>query len=160
MRIYVFTAVDLEQQLIKHYSTKSATALAWDQSGFGANDPGRERDTTKLKSEHFDLLYPIDIDVGLNTSSIVGKFSVAEVLSKLKTEVPYIIRFQNKESKSRQPHTDLASTRITIPNGAHTARDILRLVRDALGVGWQVTVLPGYVIVYREHKHYPHAQNL
>lgn len=160
VRIYVFTAVDLEKQLIKHYSTKSATALAWDQSGFGANDPGMERDTTKLKSGHFDLLYPIDIDVGLNTPSIAGESSVAEALSKLKIEVPYIIRFQNKEGKSRKPHTDLASTRITIPSSAHTARDILRLVRDTLGVEWQITVLPGYVIVYKERKHYPHAQSL
>lgn len=160
VRIYVFTAVDLEQQLIKHYSAKSATALAWDQSGFGANDPGRERDTTKLKDKHFDLLYPIDIDAGLNTSSIAGELSVAEVLSKLKTEVPYIIRFQNKGGSSRQPHADLASTRITIPSSAHTARDILRLVRDALGVEWQITVLPGYVIVYKEREHYPHAQSL
>lgn len=158
VRIYVFTPIDLEQQLIKHYS--SGTDLAWDKSGFGANDPGKERDTTGLKGKHFDLMYPIDIDVDLGTSSVVGELSVADTLSKLKTEVPYTIRFQNKGGKSRQPHPDLASTRVTIPSNTRTARGILRLVQNALGTEWQVTVLPGYVIVYKERKHYPHALNL
>lgn len=160
VRIYVFTAIDLEQQLIEHYSAKSSTGLAWDQSGFGANDPGRERDTTKLKGKHFDSLYPIDIDVDLSASSIVGDFSVADVLSKLKTEVPYTIRFQNKGGKSRKPHPDLASTNVTIPSSASTARAILQLIQNALGAEWQVTVLPGYVIVYKEREHYPHARSL
>src|ERR1041385_6312831 len=42
VRIYVFTAVDLESQLIKHYNVISA--VEWNASGFGANDPGRRRD--------------------------------------------------------------------------------------------------------------------
>lgn len=160
VRIFVFTPVDLEQQLIKHYSAATRVALAWNNSGFGANDPGRERDTTKLKGGHFDRRYPINIDVELCSSAVAGEFSVADVLSTLKLEVPYVIRFQNLGGRSRKPHPDLVSTKIKIPSGAHTARSVLRLVKEALGAAWQITVQPGYVIVYKESKMYPHAGTL
>lgn len=160
VRIFVFTAVDLEQQLIKHYSTAFDTAPAWNLSGFGANDPGRERDTTALKDGHFDLLYPIDIDAMLDASSAPGECTVAEVLATLKNEVPYVIRFQNSGGRSRKPHPELETTTITLPKGRHTVRSVLRLAQAALGTGWQVTVLPGYIIVYKETKGYPHAQLL
>lgn len=155
VRIYVFTAVDLETQLIKHYSTP-AKPLVWNKSGFGSNDPGRERDTTKLKKKHFDLQYPINIDIPLGASSIAGEFSVADVLATLKTEVPYVIRYENKDG-TRKPHDDLASTKVDIPAGGHTARSVLQYVQAALGADWQVTVQPGYIIVYMERKAYPHA---
>lgn len=159
VRIFVFTAVDLETQLIKHYSA-AATPPAWNLSGFGANDPGRERDTTTLKDGHFDLLYPINIDVPLVASATVGEFQVANVLATLKTEVPYVIRYQNNGGKSRKPHIDLVSTMVKIPAGGHTARRVLQLAQSALGADWQVTVQPGYIIIYKENKSYPHARQL
>src|SRR4051812_27375677 len=51
VRVYVFTAMDLETQLIRHYGGAS-----WNSSGFGSNDPGRNRDHTKLKHDGFDAL--------------------------------------------------------------------------------------------------------
>lgn len=158
-RIFVFTAIDLETQLIKHYSAVG-TPPTWNLSGFGANDPGRERDTTALKNGHFDLLYPINIDVPLGASAAVGEFPVAEVLATLKTEVPYVIRYQNNGGRSRRPHDDLMSTMVKIPAGGHTARSVLQLVQLALGASWQATVQPGYIIIYKEHKNYPHARQL
>lgn len=156
VRIFVFTAVDLETQLIKHYSA-TATPPPWNLSGFGSNDPGRERDTTTLKAGHFDLRYPIDIDVPLGASAAVGEFSVSEVLATLKGEVPYVIRYQNNGGKSRRPHADLESTKVKIPDGGHNARSVLKLVQAALGPDWQVTVQPGYIIIYKEKKAYPHG---
>lgn len=50
VQIYVFTAVDLETQLINHYKDKKMPAV-WNNSGFGANDVGQERDTTKYKDD-------------------------------------------------------------------------------------------------------------
>src|SRR5262245_61399412 len=41
VRIFVFTPVDLETQLIKHYG--GIKAVTWNGSGFGSNDPGRKR---------------------------------------------------------------------------------------------------------------------
>lgn len=85
--MYVFTAMDLEQQLIKHYREKDIS-LAWNMSGFGANDPGRERDTTTLKNGHFDLLYPIDIDIPVEVEPVGSATPVSEVLSRLKRTLP------------------------------------------------------------------------
>ena len=64
LRVFVFTAVDLETQLIRHY--RSSSPVAWNDSGFGSNDPGRERDTTNAKPEGFDSLFPIDFDRSLD----------------------------------------------------------------------------------------------
>jgi hypothetical protein len=41
IRVYVFTAIDLEAQLKGHYD-----APEWNNSGFGSNDPGKRRDKT------------------------------------------------------------------------------------------------------------------
>lgn len=60
VRIFVFTAMDLESDLIRHYG--GVKALDWNGSGFGSNDPGRERDTTKIDSKNYDATFPIDID--------------------------------------------------------------------------------------------------
>jgi hypothetical protein len=65
IRVFVFTAIDLETQLIRHYSRPK---VAWNNSGFGSNDPGRNRDDTALNSQSFDALYPIDIDCPLPPS--------------------------------------------------------------------------------------------
>ena len=160
VRIFVFTAVDLEQQLIRHYEKTEGFKLAWNNSGFGANDPGRERDTSKLKENHFDLVYPIAVDAPLIKFPLKGEYSIAEVLSKLRAAVPYTLRFQNAGGGSKQPHPDLISTKITIPSGKLNTRMILLLVQAALGSEWQVTRLPGYVILYKESKSYPHAMPL
>jgi hypothetical protein len=159
VRIFVFTAIDLEQQLIRHYGAHSV--LAWNNSGFGSNDPGRERDTTALKAGHFDLLYPINIDVPLRAGMTGGTLPVSELLAGLKAVVPYVVRHQNAGGRSRAAHPDLVSAVVTLSAGVHTAREILRLVQTALGASWQVTVQPGYVIVYpRGTVVYPHARAL
>lgn len=61
IRIYVFTVVDLETELIREFK-----GADWNNSGFGSNDPGRERDTTKLKADGFDAKFPVDIDYPLD----------------------------------------------------------------------------------------------
>jgi hypothetical protein len=152
VRIYVFTAMDLEQSLIKHYNLNSGNS--WNSSGFGANDPGRERDTTKLANHHFDKKYPIDlqIEAEINLNSVPP--SVYEVLSALKQTVPYLIRFQNNSGRSRMPHGDLEGTKVSLPIKPCTVEAILQAVRNALGATWQITALPGYVTIYKETAHY------
>lgn len=156
VRIFVFTAVDLEQQLIKYYQ-ETRGPLTWNQSGFGSNDPGRERDTTKLKADHFDRTFPIDIQIPMEYATGGGTKSVAQMLAELKDLLPYTLRFQSMGGRSRQPHTDLAVAHVTLPPGAKTVRDMLALAKGALGAAWQITVLPGYVIVYQEVATYDHG---
>src|SRR5262249_13805852 len=61
VRIFVFTAMDLETQLIRVYGQP-----AWNNSGFGSNDPGRRRDHTRLRPQGFDATYPINVDRDLD----------------------------------------------------------------------------------------------
>ena len=149
VRIYVFTATDLESDLIRYYSDGSG--LAWNGSGFGSNDPGRDRDTTKNKPENFDYQYPIDIDRQFNTDFAGGLAS--RVLSELRQNLTYIVRAQN-----RARHADMTSTFISPLPAPFTARQAIRHIIEGLPPGWQATKLLGYVIIYKENKEYPQSE--
>lgn len=152
VRIFVFTAMDLEQSLIAHYILHSGNS--WNSSGFGANDPGRERDTTKLAENHFDRKFPIDLNVATEIELSSALPTASEVLFALKQTVPYLIRFQNSGGRSRKPHVDLDTMKVALPPKPLTVEIVLRAVKNALGASWQITALPGYVILYKESTHY------
>jgi hypothetical protein len=153
VRVFVFTAMDLEELLIKHYKAGPNPPI-WNLSGFGSNDPGRNRDHTVLKVGHFDKSYPIDLDLGVEVSTVDGLASAAEVLTQLKGQLAYNIRFEGKTSTSKIPHPDLFAAKVFLPNNTDTVMNILRRVKAALGPEWQITALPGYIIVYREKTTY------
>jgi hypothetical protein len=163
IRVYVFTPMDLEQQLIAHY-TVGKLAPAWTNSGFGSNDPGRQRDTSTLKETHFDYCYPIDTSIQVQLPFAVGTtVRVYEVLDFLKNYLTYTVRFETAAPRSRKPHPDLLSSAVTLTTINDTVENILltlkpALVNPALGQPWQITVLPGYIIVYKESKKYPHGR--
>ena len=150
VRIYVFTAMDLESQLISHYKG-TYRELEWQNSGFGANDPGRERDSGKPGT--FDSQYPVDIDIPFAVPPPMGTIFVSDALANLKRAVPYVIRFE-RLSKGRAPHNDLADTSVTIDKSLDTPKKILQEIKRVLGDEWQITILPGYVIIYKERKVY------
>jgi hypothetical protein len=156
VRVFVFTAVDLETQLIKHYNAKT-----WNGSGFGSNDPGRERDTTTYKEEHFDACYPIDIDRSLPALLLPEMpTSAAKVLAYLRENLPYTFRAQNAGGKSRKPHPDLCNP-VAMPEcSAWTARAVITSVVRQLPAGWQAVKLPSHVILYKEKKDYPSGELL
>ncbi|MES2022412.1 MAG: GIY-YIG nuclease family protein [Pseudomonadota bacterium] len=153
VRIFVFTAIDLETQLIRHYTGKDGTP--WNGSGFGANDPGRERDTSKPGS--FDSDFPIDIDRPLEID-LVGTATAAEVALRLKAALPYTLRFQSAGKGSRKPHPELAQTVVTMSPAAITARSALMELTRQLPSGWQTTMLSALLIMYKEDRDtYPSA---
>lgn len=158
IRIYVFATLDLEELLIKKYKD-NGTNPAWQHSGFGSNDPGRNRDTTILKDDHFDKLYPIDLEtpIMIDPSPLDGP-SVADVLSQMKNQLPFNIRFQNAGGRSRAPHKELTTHLLDIRPGSHTTRQLLEKIASAMGISWQVTALPGHVILYKESKEYPEGE--
>lgn len=154
IRVLVFSALDLESSLIKHYG--GTKAVAWNGSGFGSNDPGRERDTSKLKEDHFDALYPIDIEKSLDFQ-IRASESVAECLSRLRASLSYVVRFQRS---GRAPHSDLKSTKMDAEIEAPNCWQVIEMAIENLPKGWQATALPGYIILYKESKNYPQAQRV
>lgn len=157
VRVYVFTAMDLEDLLIKHYRERHHPP-SWNSSGFGSNDPGRNRDKSRLKSDHFDLLYPIDLDLPITHHFEPLPITVANLLGFMKGELPYTIRYANASGRSRSPHPDLKTSRLTLAKTTSTVRELLREAKRALGADWQITALPGYIIVYKENETYSHGE--
>lgn len=152
LRVFVFTAMDIESQLIRHYGKEGSS---WNGSGFGANDPGRERDTTRAKDNHFDLQYPLDLDkaLGLRLETPV---SVATVLWRIKDSVPYTFRFET--TGRRSAHQELADTTLLEMPEPLTMRTVLREITRSLPPGWQATALPGRVILYKENRDYTQGE--
>lgn len=150
VRIYVFTAMDLETELIRYYVLQGHSS--WNKSGFGSNDPGRNRDDTNLKAGHFDLIYPIDIDVPLELSFPSGS-SIASALAALRSYVPYTFRFEGA-GYGRSAHNDLHTALMPVVAMPLTTRKIITSALAILPSGWQATLLAGRVILYKENKEY------
>jgi len=148
VRVYVFTAMDLETQLIRHYRGKSA--VSWNNSGFGSNDPGRNRDRTRAKANSFDVLYPIDLDETIELQ-LEGLTSLAEVIAALKRALPYTLRVENSGENVRLLHDDFTENNLEMQPGSTTTRSIIERVVAALPEGWQATALAGRIVIYREN---------
>ena len=146
VRIYVFTAMDVESDLIRHYG--GVTGLAWNGSGFGSNDPGRNRDSTKNKPTNFDALFPIDIDRPFDTALPAAPARV--FLQALNTRLPYTLRSER--------HADLNLAAIPSLAAPFTTRGAIAHVVAHLPPGWQATKLLGYVILYHETRAYPDSE--
>lgn len=164
VRIMVFTAMDLETQLIKHYRELNTGVAAWNGSGFGSNDPGRERETTNRKPEGFDAQHPIDIDLPGEYLK-PGTVTVAAALSALKSVLPYTLRYETlRDDRGRarrsQPHSDLQAANVTIPPTPHTVRELMKAIKDSLGSEWQATVFASHVILYKEKESYDYGKIL
>lgn len=150
VRIYVFSAMDLETQLIDYYK-RALGKLEWQNSGFGSNDPGRKRDSGNPGV--FDSTFPIDIDMPFDSLLQPGRISASEALNNLKKNVPYVVRFERLK-KGLSPHCDLSAASISLHRGIDTPRKLLEEVKKSLSSDWQITVLPGYVIIYKESNKY------
>ncbi len=148
VRVFVFTAMDLETQLIAHYRGKSANS--WNNSGFGSNDPGRKRDHTAAKPTSFDVLYPIHLDEKIDLG-ISGNVEATEVMQALRDSLPYTLRIEGAGGKNHALHSDFDGLKIKIPKGETSVRKVLSALVAALPVGWQATALAGRIIVYKEH---------
>ena len=162
VRIMVFTAMDLESSLIRHYGKLSSTGrIPWNNSGFGSNDPGRERETTNKAPEGFDAQFPISTEIPGNYVA-PGTKTVAQALAVLKASLPYTLRYETlRGSTGRaqrgQPHPDLVAAAVEIPDTPFTVHQFLRIMMRALPAGWQATQFVSHVILYKESRGYAHG---
>ena len=148
IRVFVFTAMDLETQLINFYRGKSD--VSWNNSGFGSNDPGRNRDWTTAKAGSFDVLYPLNLDEPF-LLDLQGETAVWDVITALKRTLPYTLRVETVGRNFRNPHPDFLDVRMGMNTGNTTVREVLSTVVAGLPEGWQATALAGRVILYKEH---------
>lgn len=144
VEVLVFSAFDLETALIAHYREKTQTP-AWNGSGFGANDPGRQRDRTALRQDGFDANYPINIDLELGELVLEG-LTGEQVLARVSGFVPYTLRHE-RTTEAMMELRSMKLARSSLP----TVRAVIGEVCRSLEPGWQATKLPGRVILYREN---------
>ncbi|MFJ4806706.1 GIY-YIG nuclease family protein [Streptomyces murinus] len=132
-----FSALAPEQLLITHH--KGQGDIPWNNNGFGNKDPGRQRDSTVLKRNHFDVLFPIDLDRPIEGLQ-AGETTLHELLEAIKAGLPYIFRYgKSAEFKARSVH---------VPSAAMTADEVFQLISAEIPDKWQVAALMGYVIMY------------
>lgn len=144
-----WSALTHERPLIERFGYQ------WNATGFGNHDPGRNRDKTELKANHFDRLYPIDANLVLTFAA--GNRTVATALQEVKERMPYLFRFATKPRfRPSRSHPDYHANSVTF-DANETVRSALGKIVDALGAAWQVTFLYGYLILYREHHDYQAA---
>jgi hypothetical protein len=140
------TVLAPEDRLIRVFQDEGS--CAWNGNGFGLHDPGRRRDTTDLAANHFDRLYPIRLDWPCEGIS-AGSYTAKNLLSRLKKALPYTYRYVLDMSDER--------VSIDVPEDDMSALDLLTLVA-ATFPAYQITALPGYVIMYPESRAYPDSE--
>ncbi|MEV7849073.1 GIY-YIG nuclease family protein [Streptomyces cyaneofuscatus] len=138
-----FSALAPEKLLINHY--KKQGQIRWNNNGFGNNDPGKRRDETVVKANHFDALFRIDLDRVISGFK-PGPMPLSRVLARVSAEAPYTFRYEKKK-------TDGAYKReVEIPDGELTIAQLLELIAGSLPAEWQIAVLPGRVIMYPDNR--------
>lgn len=122
--------------------------LPWNFNGFGNKDPGRNRDNTRIKRTHFDAAFPIRLDYVLPDRNSWGS-NLGGFLDYLKKSLPFNLRYEESQQfEGLTPPQIRAGT---------TAEEAFVSVVSCLPSAWQLTALPGYVILYKEQVDYPSA---
>jgi hypothetical protein len=144
---------------------------AWNEKGFGPNDPGRNRDHTVLLDDNWHVLFPLDPgwacqDIG------PGVYAVLALLRKVASSAPFWVRFQGNRRSSRdqttaqyeQAQRDFsAASEVAVPRSGMTVQELLLLTINALPEPhrWQLTRLPSHLLLYREESaSYPRGVRL
>lgn len=160
IRILVFSNFDVEAILIDALRKADGTALRWNDSGFGSNDPGHRRETQEPAA--FDVERPIDIDRPLDFP--VGNHALLDLLIRLKDGLPYILRYQTDHivgkknpEHYRKGHKDQRGAPLVSIEAHDTMRSVLEKILHSLPDGWEATVFPDRIILYKESMHYPYA---
>lgn len=162
IRILVFSNFDVEAILIDALRKADKTALRWNYSGFGSNDPGRNREGQQ--PAEFDLQYPVNVDRPLHLVA-PGRHPLLPLLVALKDHLPYDLRYEtdlkpgtdDKYIDYRKGHVDQREAGLVEVDDADTTRTLLTKIMAALPPGWRTTVFPGRVILYKEDRTYRYA---
>ncbi|GHE65236.1 hypothetical protein GCM10018782_44120 [Streptomyces griseoaurantiacus] len=143
------SSVSPEKMLIKQHLKTGE--IVWNNRGFGNNDPGRNRDRTVIKNDHFDLEFPIDLSrevKGLRP----GIQSLHDLLRDVKRGLPFLFRFKQS--------ADFKGSLVTVPDATMTADEVFRLISENMPQQWQICALHGWVIMYDDSPStYPSARH-
>ena len=133
-------AIAPERMLIKGLAEVSA--LRWNNTGFGNNDPGKERDSSQVKHNHFDAQFPIDLTFRVALEPPADQPTIGDLMPELKRTMPFVFRY---------PKLDRETAALRVPReafGVHTVEDAMQVLARNLPENWKIIALPGYVIAY------------
>jgi len=161
VRIMVFSNFDVEAILIKELREKDPTALRWNFSGFGSNDPGHNREAQEPAD--FDKERPVDIDKAIISPLQGRSVGVLDLLISLKDQLPYTFRYETDAKGTKSAYYTVGhieqreAAPIQLPDAPFTVRQAVQWALNVLPAGWRATVFPDRVILYRETTPYPYA---
>lgn len=135
-----------EGLLISHF--KARNECRWNGVGFGPKDPGRNRDGGK--PNWFDTNFPVRDDYPVE--NIDDNTTVAAVLEQIKTQVPYLFRY-NLPPEAGEMQIDL----VGIPRTSH---GLAMCVARVLGAGWQLMLFKNGLTLYRASNDYANGTQL
>jgi hypothetical protein len=153
-----WTTLAPEDALIRYFKTLGEGQCEWNGNGFGAHDPGRERETTNKPADGFDSKYPIRHDWPC-TWIDAREWNVLQLLIALKDNLPFLLRYEAESSSYKRGHPDHRAATVTIPASGMAADKILALIAAAMP-GWQATRFPSCMILYKESKVYTYGVKL
>lgn len=159
--LYVDKFVDAaapEAVLIRKY--RDADLAPWNiAEGFAPKDVGRGRASGAPGQWFIDR--PIRHDVTLNLTWAGRPVPVVDALAALKRAVAFdLFRYASTRSRNtadRESAADYRSRVVNLDVGEVYLMTHLRRIVEALPVGWQATVQPPGVTIYREAVDYPYA---
>jgi hypothetical protein len=160
--LYVDRFVDAaspERVLIEKY--KAEGRAPWNVSeGFAPKDVGRVRDRGEPGSWFLDR--PADYRALVTVPTGGGAISLLGALESLKGAVPFdLFRFASSRSRNledrRDAELDYSGRSVTLPVGPIPVLAHVRAIMEQLPAGWQATVLPHGVILYKERNSYNYA---
>jgi hypothetical protein len=146
--ICLYLAEDLsalapETLLIKQFTESGYSS--WNRNGFGNKDPGQRRETTLVKSNHFDAQFQINLDFVISLEG--GDRELRKLLNEVKAALPFNFRY----AQTLKRVNPVSRRVVNLEGGDYSAREIFEcLLAHLSSEDWQVTALPGYAILYPE----------
>jgi hypothetical protein len=160
--LYVDSFVDAaapERLLIQKY--REAGLAPWNvDEGFAPRDVGRNRDHGRPGQWFIDR--PVDYQTLVTVPEGGCDIPLLQALQSLKDAVPFdLFRFaspwsRNKSDKEDAEH-DYPGRSATLPVGPAPVLTHVRAIIECLPPGWQATVLPQGLVIYKDNGPYHYA---
>ncbi len=150
------SAVAPETLLINRY--RAIGGVPWNLGGFGNNDPGRERDTSRVDPRHFDALYPANLRFPCQGVT-QGTHRAIDLLRDVKAALPFVFRYQDGYKRADAQPAIYHETTVSVPADNPPADTVFTAIAVAMP-DWRITALPGYVIMYRGQQRYASARKV
>lgn len=168
VKVHSFSALDTESLLIEIFTKQGQLAAVaaqppspsqrrpkvkaegpqWNNSGFGSNDTGKERDTQKVS--RFDAAHPIDVDTVIEFQDEAalanGKTKdLRRYIEWLANELPFTFRI-DKDHLAELEAISINSVDLVLDK---TLRGLFLAVHALIPAHWSLTLLRGKAILYK-----------